>query len=136
MPQKGLSLNKIVLEMLSFEAIQVSRGKAFNALKQILKDIQKEENLFENYLTNPIDYIKEHFNNLRNEVQLVTEELHEQIDDLSEDVILEINEYEKQLVGSNKTNLDSFESFKLIEKHLESFHLQTEEYLKQPKLND
>jgi len=67
MPQKGLSLNKIVIEMLSFEAIQVSRGKAFNAFKQILKDIQKEQNLFENYLTNPIDYIKEHFNNLRNE---------------------------------------------------------------------
>jgi hypothetical protein len=136
MPKNGLHINKGLVEMLSLEVIQVSRGKTFNALQQILKDIQKEQNLFENYLTNPSDYIKEHFINLRNEVQLAAEELHEQIDDLSEDVILEINEYEKQLVGSNKTNLDSFESFKLIEKQLESFHLQTEEYLKQPKLND
>jgi hypothetical protein len=101
-----------------------------------LKDIQKEQHLFEHYLTNPTDYIKEHFINLRNEVQLAAEELHEQIDDLSEEVILEINEYEKKLINSNNINLDSFQSFKLIEKQLESFHLQTEEYLKQPKLND
>jgi hypothetical protein len=136
MHKNGLPLNKIVLEMLSLEAIQVSRGKVFNALQKILKDIQKEQNLFEHYLTNPTDYIKEHFINLRNEVQLTAEELHEQIDDLSEEVILEINEYEKKLINSNNINLDSFQSFKLIEKQLESFHLQTEEYLKQPKLND
>ena len=136
MPKNGLPLNKTVLEMLSLEAIQVSRGKVFNALQKILKDIQKEQNLFEHYLTNPTDYIKEHFINLRNEVQLTAEELHEQIDDLSEEVILEINEYEKKLISSNTINLDSFQSFKLIEKQLESFHLQTEEYLKQPKLND
>ncbi len=103
--------------MLSLEVIQVSRGKTFNALQKILKDIQKEQNLFENYLTNPSDYIKEHFIDLRNEVQLAAEELHERIDDLSEEVILEINEYEKQLVGSNKINLDSFESVKSIEPH-------------------
>ena len=55
---------------------------------------------------------------------------------MSEEVILEINEYEKKLINSKNINLDSFQSFKLIEKQLKSFHLQTEEYLKQPKLND
>jgi len=55
----------------------------------------------------------------------VTEELHEQIDDLSVDVILEINEYEKKFISSNGIILDSFQSFELIEKQLESFHLQT-----------
>ena len=124
------------MTFVSLKTIQVLRGKTFNALQQILKDIQKEQHLFEHYLTNPTDYIKEHFINLRNEVQLAAEELHEKIDDLSEEVILEINEYEKKLINSNNINLDSFQSFKLIEKQLKSFHLQTEEYLKQPKLND
>ena len=51
MPKYGLHINNGLVEMLSLEAIQVPRGKKFNALQQILKDIQKEQNLFENNIS-------------------------------------------------------------------------------------
>ena len=68
MPQKGLPISKVLVELLSFESINVSRGKAFDSLQQIMIDILKKQNVF-NRLNNPTDYIKEHFINLRNEVQ-------------------------------------------------------------------
>ena len=43
MPQKGLLINKCLVELLSFESINVSRGKAFDSLQQILIDILKKQ---------------------------------------------------------------------------------------------
>ena len=48
--------------MLSFEMIQVSRGKAYDSLKETLKYIR----IIEHRLNNPNDFIKEHFIDLRN----------------------------------------------------------------------
>jgi hypothetical protein len=135
MPKKGLPISETVLDLLSFKETQVSRGKAFDSLQDALKDLRNNKNLFKFGLYNRNDFIKEHFIDLRNEVQLATEELHEQIDDLNEKVIVEINDYEKQLIGLNKNHLESLKIFEILKK-VESFHLKVEEYLKQPKLND
>jgi len=35
---KGLQINELILEMVSFESIKVSRGKAFDSLQQIMID--------------------------------------------------------------------------------------------------
>jgi hypothetical protein len=146
MPQKGLAINKLAVEMLSFEMIQVSRGKAYNSLKETLKDILNNKSIIEHRLNHPNDFIKEHFIDLRNEVQLATEEIHKKVDDLSEEVILEINEYEKQLISSKKKSsseskdplneffIKSLYGFRLFQ--LRTFHLKTEEYLIEPELND
>jgi len=135
MPKKGLPISETVLDLLSFKETHVSRGKAFDSLQDALKDLRNNKNLFKFGLYNRTDFIKEHFIDLRNEVQLATEELHEQIDDLNEKVIVEINDYEKQLIGLNKNHLESLKIFEILKK-VESFHLKVEEYLKQPKLND
>jgi len=139
MPQKGLPINELALEMLSFEAIQVSRGKSFDSLQLIMIDFQKKKNVFKYRLCNPNDFIKEHFIELRNEVQLATEQFHEQIDNINKELIDEIGDYENELINSNKNSDFDLELLKYFEdfaKELESFQLETDEYLKQYSLND
>ena len=113
MTQKGLPINKVLVNLLSFEPINVSRGKAFDSLQQIMIDILKKQNVFKHRLSNPTDYIKEHFIELRNEVQLATEQFHEQIDAINKELIDEIDEYENKLIDFN-INLD-LESLKYFQ---------------------
>jgi len=139
MPQKGLPINKLALEMLSFKSIDVSRGKAFDSLQQITLDIQKKQNVFKYRLYNPNDFIKEHFIERRNEVQLATEQFHEQIDSINKKLIDEIDEYENELIDFNINNnldLESLKYFHDFAQELESFRLKTDNYLKEHSLND
>jgi hypothetical protein len=139
MPQKGLPINKLALEMLSCKSINVSRGKSFDSLQQIMIDIQKKQNLFKYRLFNPNDFIKEHFIERRNEVQLATEQFHEQINDINKKLIDEIDEYENKLIDFNINNnldLESLKYFHDFAQELESFRLKTDNYLKEHSLND
>jgi len=136
---KGLLINKCLVELLSFESIKVSRGKAFDSLQQIMIDIQKKQNVFKNRLYNLNDFIKEHFIELRNEVQLATEQFHDQIDAINKELIDEIDEYENKLIDSNKNSnldLELLKNFQDFAQELESFQLETDDYLKQHSLND
>ena len=77
---------------------------------------------------------------LRNEVQIATEDLHEKVNDLNEQIITELNDDEKHLISLNDIKSlimnESLKSFEIIDKDLDFFHFQTQEYLKEPKLND
>jgi len=139
MPQKGLLISKVLVELLSFESINVSRGKAFDSLQQIMIDIQKKQYLFKYRLYNSTDYLKELFIDLRNEVQLATEQFHEKIDAINKELIDEIDEYESELIDSNKNSnldLELLKNFQDFAHELESFQLETDDYLKQHSLND
>jgi hypothetical protein len=87
-------------------------------------------------LNKKTDYIKEHFVNLRNKVQLATEELHKQINDLNEQVIIEINEYEKELIEFDKTNIISSKSLEVYIKEFESFETNYNQLAKLRKFNN
>jgi len=140
MPKKGLPISKALLEILSFEAIHVSRGNALDTLQKTSQELHKNKIKFKYCLYNTTDYIKEHFMDLRNEVQIATEDLHEKVNDLNEQVIIELNDYEKHLISLNDNKSlimnESLKSFEIIDKDLDFFHFQTQEYLKEPKLND
>ena len=108
MPTKGLPTSKPLLEMLSIQPTKISRGKAFDALKKSLDVIQNKRGLIKLGIENSTDLRKEHCIDLRNSVQLATEEFIEQVNVLSTKIIEEINEYEKGLIEYNRTDLIAF----------------------------
>jgi hypothetical protein len=136
MPKKGLAINQILIEILSFEAIQVSRGKAFDSLIESLKEIENKKNLINNCINNSDDYIKEYFIDLKNQIQLATEESILQINNINEKMIDEIDEYEQKLTESNRNHLNSLKDSNKFSQELELFQLKIDKFLKQHNLND
>ena len=84
MPGKGLPVNKQILELLSLGTIQVSRGQDYNKLQNNLNDIQADQILLQ-YINHP-DYIKEHFLDLKNKVQLSIEQVHEKLNEINKEL--------------------------------------------------
>jgi hypothetical protein len=136
MPINGLPNNEALLKILSVKPRRVSRGKLFDSLQKSLNDIQKKHNFIKLGIENSNDLVKEHCIDLRSDVQLKAEEVILQVNDASEKIIKEINEYEKELIKFNKTNSKSFDDFKSIVNELESFHTVNIEYLKQYEVDD
>ncbi len=131
MPKNGLPINKALLNILSLKTTQVSRGKLFDSLHKSLDDIQTKHNFIKLGIENSSDLIKEHCIELRSDVQLKAEEVILEVNDIRSKNIEEIDEYEKELIGSKKANSKSksLEAFNAIVKELESFHAINTEYL-------
>ena len=135
-PKDGLPINEALLKMLSVKLIRVSRGKAFDVLEQSLNDIQKKYGYIKRGIENSNDFVKEYCMDLRNDVQLKTEEAIQQINEINTKIIDEIDEYEKKLIEFNKTNYESMEKFNAIVQELNLFHTVNTEFLKQHNVND
>ena len=108
MPKNGLPNNEALLELLSVTLTSVSRGTIYDSLKKSLNNIQKIQSRFKLGIDNRSDLINEHCIELRNDVQLATEELILKVNDFNSKIIDEIDEYEKELLEFNKTNSLSF----------------------------
>jgi len=117
MPKNGLPNNKALLEILSVKPTSISRGTAFDLLEKSINNIHKKQMQFKRCIENSSDLINDHCFELRNDVQLATEEVILQVNDFSSKIIEEIDEYEKELIEFNKTNSISRMLF-LIEKYL------------------
>ena len=87
-------------------------------------------------IKNGVEKIKEECIELRNQVQLATEEGVEQLNEQNHAMIKEINEFEKECIEcyqSSKVNDE--EAIKAAEE-LVSFHIEWNEYLNQAQIND
>ncbi len=136
MPKNGFLLNKSVVEMLSAKPCILSRGQAFDSLHVSLDKIKNKIKEIKFGFENSCDYIKEKCNYLRNNAQLESEQLIEKVNEITKQVINEINEYENEMIKFNETNVDSFYEFSQIAKDLELFHKENMKYLKQPKVDE
>jgi len=136
MPRLGLPINKPLLKMLSFKQTEVSRGIAYDLLKNKLNEIKIKREFIKNGIENGDDLVKEHFMDLKSEVQLATEEAILQINDISTKIVEELDEYEKELLEYNKTNRISLDIFNEILKELERFYTSNTEYLKSYVVDD
>jgi len=136
MPKNGLPFNAALKDLLSYKPIKESRGKLYDLFQKSLDDIQNKHNFMKFGIENSNDLIKEHFMDLRSDVQLTAEEVILQVNDFSSKIIQKIDEYEKELIKLNKTNSESLSAFKAIVKELESFHTINTEYLKQYEVED
>jgi hypothetical protein len=100
--KNGLPINETVLEMLSFKSVNISRGKAFDSLQATLNFLLNKRDILKHQLENRGDLIKEHCIVLRNQVQLLTEELIQQINKLITMIVLLL--YKKRLSPTKRIN--------------------------------
>ncbi len=136
MPKNGFIINKSLSKILAIELTNVSRGEAYNSLMKLLDDIQKKLNLLKLGINNGTDFVKEHCMDLRSDVQLKAEEIILKVNDISNKIIEEIDEYEKDLIELNKNNTKSLDTFNAIAEELESFHIINTEYLNKNEIDD
>ena len=136
MPKNGFLISKALSEILSIKLTKVSRGKAFDLLEKSLDNMLKKRSYIELGIENSTDFVKEYCIDLRNDVQLATEDVIQQINDINVETINEIDEYEKELIEFNKTKPESLDSFNNTVKRLEAFHALNTEYLNQNEVDD
>jgi hypothetical protein len=103
---------------------------------KLLDEIVKKHSLIKLCIENTTDFVNTHFMDLRNDVQLVTEICIEQINDLSSEIIEEIDEYEQEMMEYNKKNSQSLDKFNVIVKELELFHTVNTENLNEYEVDE
>ena len=92
MPKNGLPIVTALRDMLSYKPINVSRGKAFNLLQKTISCLSKIRNNLKHRLGNRDDFVKDKCIELRNKVQLATEEAIQQINKFNEQLIDQIDQ--------------------------------------------
>ncbi len=136
MPEDGLPNNKLAFKMLSIKLTKVSRGEVFDSLIKLLDVLQEKTSLIKLGIENSDDFVKEHCLDLRSEVQLTTEEVLLQVNEISTKLIKQIDEYEQKLIKSNKINTGPINHFNKIVKEMELFHSNDSEYLKKYEVDN
>ncbi len=96
MPIDGLPNSKLLLKLLAIEPTKVSRGKLFDTLERLLDEIQKKRNFIKLGIESSNYLIKEYCIDLRNSVQLTVEEAIQQINDISDKIIEEIDNFKNE----------------------------------------
>ena len=133
-PKKGYLKNANLAKLCEKKAVEVSRSKQAEDFKRKLRNFKQNLDKLANKNKPSIEIIKEYCANLRNEVQLSSEELVETIKKYNLELIEQINAYEKSsLLDFNKQNkiiLDDFIG------GMYAFHSKWIEYFKQLKLDD
>jgi hypothetical protein len=136
MPKNGLPDNKVVSKMVSIKPTKVSRGKAVDLLEESLVEILKKQKNIKKRIENSIDLVKEYCINLRSDIQLKTEEAIQQINDISSEIIDQIDKYEKELIEFNKVNSKSLDEYNKVSKELEEFHSINTELLSKNNIDE
>ena len=133
-PKKGYLKNPNLAKLCDKKAVEVSRSKQAEDFKRKLVNFKQNLDKLANKNKPSIEIIKEYCDNLRNEVQLSSEELIETIKKYNLELIEQINVYEKSSLldfdKQNKIILDNFIN------RMYAFHSKWIEYFKQLKLDD
>ena len=136
MPREGLPISKKLISLISMQPVEFYRGQAAEKLKETLNDLQKKITSLKFGVKNGIDKIKELCIDLRSNVQLATEEAIQKLNEHSDELINEINQFEIDCTKAYQTNESDKEE--AVETILtgELFLTKWTQYLKQPKISD
>ena len=104
--------------------------------KSILKEIESKRIEFENSLTNGEDKIEEKCLEIRNDVQLATDSAILRINELSDKLLEEIDDYKEECLDSYEMDDLSKEKFSHFIEELDQFHDQWIQYVKKIKVTD
>jgi len=136
MPDEGLPISKRMLRFLALNPEEVYRSQQVKKLKEHLKDIEENINKLSFGIDNGVDRIKEFCLDLKNKVQLKTEQAIEQLNEHSKEMIKEINEFQKDCIRSYLWNEKTNNEFKNTKQELEAFNLKWNKYLSQSSISD
>jgi len=114
----------------------VYRSKEVKQLKENLNVIKEAIKKFSFGIDNGVDRIKGLCLDLKNKVQLKTEEAIEQLNEHNKQMITEIEEFERECIKSYQTNEKANNEFRNIKQELEELNLKWNQYLKQTVISD
>jgi len=136
LPKKGLPINKRLSRILALKSKEVSRGEKAKKLKEHLDSTQEYINKFSCGIDNGIERIKELCLDLKNKVQLKTEEAVEQLNEHNKQMITEIEQFAKDSIKFYQANAKANNEFRKTKQELEEFNLKWNVYLKQTVISD
>ena len=116
-----LNINKFMQKMIENKLHDFRIDSKY---KVVLDDLKSEINKFENFFKDPEYYIHEEISELKRQVDLDREKLKNEIDDLSDDLIKQLESSEKKFKAEYKANIN-LEQYKRL---LESSKKQLAEY--------
>ena len=142
MPIKGFPINKSLLKLLEQKPKQVYRGKLVEEFEANLESIRAKNQQLEFDLNNADDKIKEHCMNLRCQVHAAADIAILKINELSDSMFAEINEYERECIRSfqlhqvKEFNALKIERFKQRIVKVDTFYKKWSAYLKNVQLDE
>jgi hypothetical protein len=131
-----LPINQSLKSLLQIEPSEVYRSNQVQKLKELLNDIFFKMNSISFGIKHTNDHVKQYCIDLRNEVQLATEVNIQQINNFNEDLIKDIDQFERDCIQFNKSNENTRDEFIQILNELENFHSEWSQYLKRLQIND
>ena len=135
MPDEGLPVNKMALNFLLLQPTEVYRGPYVALLSKELKKMQTNITSLSFGINSGIDKIKEECIELRNQTQLATEQAIELINEFSDELIAEIDQFERSAIKSYQSNeVNSDEAIKTVQE-LEQFHSEWSKYLNKANIS-
>jgi len=136
MPDEGLPLNKMALQLASMKPTEVSRGRTAEGLKKTLRVMSQKITTLIYDSNNGIDKINEYYSNLRSDVQLAAEEVIQQINERNQNTIEIIDNHEKETIKAYQLSQAHKNQVKRTVEELEKFHLKWSKYLNQAQISD
>ena len=133
-PQNGFKTWKALNEFYPKESSleKVFRGETAEKLKRNLKEIKIQIDYLDFSLKNSVDAVKQCCLNLRNEISLQAQMVIKQIQDMRDELVQEVIEYEKKC---NSNILDKQEIERSLSE-IRDFHKEWSEYLKRYQINE
>ena len=132
----GLPVNNLIQNLLEEEAIDVSRGRSFEKLKNKIEIIEKNFKEIHTCITSGSDYIKEHYTNLENEIQLSKEETIQAVEEYHYYLSNQIKLCREDHLLKNKNNKYDYNSFNVVLNDLKSFKEKSITYLVNNQVDD
>jgi len=106
-PDEGLNINELAYQLVMSKAQEIWRGQKFETLENNLRNLKSMSRELKDNLDNGVDYIKEHCNEQRRRSQLSTEKKMKELNDLNEETMKRIAEYEEKCIQTYKVKDES-----------------------------
>jgi hypothetical protein len=135
-PEGGFPSCEILEALLDAKPCEIYRSSLTEELKGHLENMKLKMNEMNESFENGIDKIKERCAQLRNDVQLKSECLADELNKLSETMQLEIEQYERDCIDSFKSSVKVRSELKKSMNEKEEFYESTRAYLAQLKIDD
>ena len=138
-PKTGFPMNKLIFELAKETPKEIYRGKLTEKLKNNLLDIDLKMLNLTQEIDHAVDKIKEHFRNLRYEVQLSKETIIEEINKIGDVLLNTVENTENRCIKNLELNEDykekKIKSLALLN-DISKFSIDKANYLNQINFNE
>ena len=135
-PSNGFPINKMVLELLKIKPEEIHRSDAVDKLKNLLKIIQIKVVNLHNDIQKGKETIHKHFSIVKNDIQIRTDQLVEQIQNFNKELTNEANEQELKCIENYTCNAKTDVEINCKSLNILDFCTIWSNYLNESKIND